>query len=48
MSFFAIPLSGDHYGSAGTAELRQIAGRGHTDLQGSVFAANDGTVIVRL
>src|SRR3979411_1333416 len=40
-------LSGDHYGSAGTAHLWQIAGGGHADLQPWAFPADDRTIIVR-
>src|ERR1700722_6157840 len=41
-------LSGDNHRSAGTPELRQIAGGGHTSLQLQPFSANDRAVIVRL
>jgi hypothetical protein len=43
-----IRLPGDHDGSAGTAQLGQIAGGGRADLEAWAFPANDRTIGVRL
>ena len=40
--------AGDHDGSAGTAQLGQIAISSHADLQRGALPANDRTIRVRL